>query len=111
VRVSGWGVPVGGPPLSGRAIRRRTRPSTEALAHHDRGQLHMACGTGKTLTALRLAERLNTDLVLVLVPSLSLLAQTLREWRQHCLSPFDAIAVCSDDTVTDAKAVAGRRCR
>ncbi len=66
----------------------------------------MACGTGKTLTALRLAERLEADLVLVLVPSLSLLAQTLREWRQHCFSPFDAIAVCSDDTVTDAEASA-----
>jgi predicted helicase len=80
--------------------------ATEALVHHDRGQLHMACGTGKTLTALRLAERLEADLVLVLVPSLSLLAQTLREWRQHCFSPFDAIAVCSDDTVTDAEASA-----
>lgn len=75
----------------------------KALAHHDRGQLHMACGTGKTRTALRLAEQLDTDLVLVLVPSLSLLAQTLREWRQHSMTPFSAIAVCSDDTVADSE--------
>ncbi|MCZ2826034.1 MULTISPECIES: DEAD/DEAH box helicase [unclassified Modestobacter] len=77
--------------------------ATKTLSHHDRGQLHMACGTGKTLTALRLAEALETELVLVLVPSLSLLAQTLREWRQHSLSWFSAIAVCSDDTVTDVE--------
>ncbi|MGR7027230.1 DEAD/DEAH box helicase family protein [Geodermatophilus sp. URMC 62] len=77
--------------------------ATAALAHRDRGQLHMACGTGKTLTALRLAERLDTELVLVLLPSLSLLAQTLREWLQHALDPVGAIAVCSDDTVAESE--------
>jgi predicted helicase len=77
--------------------------ATENLARHDRGQLRMACGTGKTLTALRLAEHLETGLVLVLVPSLSLLAQTLREWRHHSRGWFEAIAVCSDDTVTDSE--------
>ena len=46
----------------------------------DRGQLMMACGTGKTLAACFLAEKLAARRVLVLVPSLSLLAQTLREW-------------------------------
>lgn len=99
-------------PLSGAGIQLRPHQrealsaATEALAHTDRGQLHMACGTGKTLTSLRLAERLDADLVLVLVPSLSLLEQTLREWRQHSLSRFDAIAVCSDDTVAGAESPA-----
>jgi superfamily II DNA or RNA helicase len=99
-------------PLPGAGIqlhphqREALSAATEALAHTDRGQLHMACGTGKTLTALRLAERLDADLVLVLVPSLSLLAQTLREWRQHSLSRFDAVAVCSDDTVAGAESPA-----
>jgi len=40
----------------------------------------MACGTGKALAACFLAEKLTARRVLVLVPSLSLLAQTLREW-------------------------------
>ncbi len=45
----------------------------------DRGQLITACGTGKTLTALFISEKLAADRTLLLVPSLSLLAQTLRE--------------------------------
>jgi superfamily II DNA or RNA helicase len=71
----------------------------------DRGQLVMACGTGKTLTACFLTERLSARRVLVLVPSLSLLAQTLREWGHA--ATFEYLAVCSDETVAvdDADAV------
>src|SRR5699024_12208746 len=48
---------------------------------HDRGQLIMACGTGKTFTSLRLTETLaaeqdNCATVLFLVPSISLLSQS-----------------------------------
>ncbi len=43
----------------------------------------MACGTGKTLTALFIHEKLAAERTLVLVPSLSLLAQTLREWTAN----------------------------
>lgn len=45
-----------------------------------RGKLIMACGTGKTFTSLRIAEHLagKGKRVLFLVPSLSLLSQTLR---------------------------------
>jgi predicted helicase len=64
----------------------------------DRGQLVMACGTGKTLAACFLAQKLAARRVLVLVPSLSLLAQTLREWS--LAAEFSYLAVCSDDTVT-----------
>jgi superfamily II DNA or RNA helicase len=65
----------------------------------DRGQLIMACGTGKTLTALFIAETLAATRTLVLVPSLSLLAQTLREWSANATGEFDFIAVCSDESV------------
>lgn len=46
---------------------------------HDRGKLIMACGTGKTYTALKIAEDLlnNKGLVLFMVPSISLLGQSL----------------------------------
>ena len=43
----------------------------------------MACGTGKTLAALFINEKLAAERTLVLVPSLSLLAQTLREWTAN----------------------------
>jgi predicted helicase len=65
---------------------------------HDRGKLIMACGTGKTFTALRLAEQLvgPGGSVLFLVPSISLLSQGLREWSTEAEVPLAALAVCSD---------------
>jgi predicted helicase len=70
---------------------------TEGFVSHDRGKLIMACGTGKTFTALRLAEQLApSGHVLFLVPSLSLLAQTLREWTAEAVRPLVSLAVCSD---------------
>ena len=71
---------------------------------HDRGKLIMACGTGKTFTALRLTEEYLKDrgLVLFLVPSLSLLSQTLTDWKQQSLKPITAFAVCSDTTTGKA---------
>ena len=61
----------------------------------------MACGTGKTLVALWAAEQENPKTVLVLVPSLILLQQTLREWSQQTNwgNSFSYLCVCSDPTV------------
>lgn len=70
----------------------------------DRGQLIMACGTGKTLTALFINEKLAADRTLVLLPSLSLLAQTLREWTANSKVEFDFLPVCSDETVAEPDA-------
>ena len=66
-----------------------------------RGKMIMACGTGKTFTALRIAEDLTGKgkRVLFLVPSLSLLSQTLREWTQDSEIPLINFAVCSDSEV------------
>ncbi len=66
----------------------------------DRGKLIMACGTGKTFTALRLAEKVAPGgHVLFLVPSLSLLSQSLREWTAEAKKPIHALAVCSDTNI------------
>ncbi|MGN7780481.1 Helicase associated domain protein [Mycolicibacterium sp. 22603] len=66
----------------------------------DRGQLIMACGTGKTLTAWFITEKLAAERTLVLVPSLSLLKQTMREWQTaNPTKPFATLPVCSDETV------------
>ncbi|MFF3639478.1 Helicase associated domain protein [Streptomyces sp. NPDC002250] len=47
-----------------------------------RTQVVMATGSGKTLVAVRSAEELQAGRVLVLVPSLDLLAQTEAAWRE-----------------------------
>jgi superfamily II DNA or RNA helicase len=65
----------------------------------DRGQLIMACGTGKTLTSLFIKEKLAGDRTLVLVPSLSLLKQTMRVWYANRRDEFAGRPVCSDATV------------
>lgn len=71
------------------------------FATSDRGKLIMACGTGKTFTALRIAEKLASKggRVLFLVPSISLLQQTLREWTNHSVIPLRSFAVCSDSKI------------
>ncbi len=65
----------------------------------DRGQLIMACGTGKTYVTLWIKERLGAQRTLVLVPSLGLLSQLLREWTFAATTPFEVLCVCSDQTV------------
>lgn len=67
----------------------------------ERGKLIMACGTGKTFTSLKIAEHLSGKgkRVLFLVPSLSLLSQTLTEWTQESETPLHSFAVCSDSDV------------
>lgn len=67
----------------------------------ERGKLIMACGTGKTFTSLKIAEELagKGKRVLFLVPSLSLLSQTLTEWTQESATPLHSFAVCSDSEV------------
>lgn len=71
----------------------------------DRGKLIMACGTGKTFTSLKIAEK-ETDgkgFVLFLVPSISLLSQTLREWTGDAAEPIHPICICSDPKVSEQK--------
>ena len=73
----------------------------QGFERYDRGQLIMACGTGKTLTSLKLVEEIvpTGGHVLFLVPSISLLQQTLTEWKQESARPIRAYAVCSDVSV------------
>ncbi|MDP3520382.1 MAG: DEAD/DEAH box helicase family protein, partial [Hydrogenophaga sp.] len=75
------------------------------LQQADRGKMIMACGTGKTFTALKVAESIagKGKRVLFLVPSLSLLSQTLTEWTQESETPLHSFAVCSDGDVGKKK--------
>jgi superfamily II DNA or RNA helicase len=71
------------------------------LGANDRGTVVMACGTGKTLVALWAVEQSKAKSILVLVPSLTLLQQTLEEWSVHNTwgKDFSYLCVCSDPSV------------
>ncbi|MGW5401326.1 Helicase associated domain protein [Streptomyces sp. NPDC003952] len=76
--VRGFDIPPGGIPVNGL-----------------RGQVHAACGTGKTIIAATSAKRLvPKGRILVLVPTLDLLTQTVQAWREAGHSG-PAVAVCS----------------
>jgi predicted helicase len=69
-----------------------------------RGRLIMPCGTGKSLTAYWIAEALQAKLILVAVPSLALVRQSLTDWTREFLASGvkpDWLCVCSDETVGD----------
>ena len=73
----------------------------DGFESHDRGKLIMACGTGKTLTSMRISEQIagKGGRVLFAAPSLSLLAQSIRKWGADAEIPLRAFAVCSDTKV------------
>ncbi|MFJ4568961.1 Helicase associated domain protein [Streptomyces caelestis] len=76
--VRGFDIPPGGIPWNGL-----------------RGQVHAACGTGKTIIAAASAKRLvPKGRILVLVPTLDLLAQTVKAWHDAG-HKGPAVAVCS----------------
>jgi superfamily II DNA or RNA helicase len=62
----------------------------------------MPCGTGKSLTAYWIAEALKARAILVAVPSLALVRQSLADWTReflaHGVKP-DWLCVCSDESV------------
>lgn len=72
---------------------------------NERGRLIMACGTGKTMTSLKIAEKLTDGkgTVLFLVPSIALIGQTLREWSSQANEPINPICICSDPEITKKK--------
>ncbi|SLN41768.1 type I restriction enzyme EcoKI subunit R [Roseivivax jejudonensis] len=78
--------------------REALKAVTEGLEEADRGKLIMACGTGKTFTGLRIAENIGGagKLVLFMVPSLALMSQTVREWKNDAQEDFNAFSACSD---------------
>ena len=68
----------------------------------DRGQMIMACGTGKTLISIKMAESMvgKGGLVLYAVPSISLMHQAIRHWSEQRGIPHGYIGVCSDPNVS-----------
>jgi predicted helicase len=121
-----WHLPVSGGDFEfGMTLRAKKTPRPHqrsaiddvfaGFAENDRGKLIMACGTGKTFTSLKIAERVQHEraeagkgehtTVLFLVPSIALLSQTLREWSYESEVLLRAFAVCSDTQVGKQKAL------
>lgn len=79
--------------------------AVDYLQEHSRVTICMPCGTGKTLLGQRLAQneaRHGPSAILVLVPSLTLLAQTIRTWVEHSSRPINALAFCHDRKISTA---------
>jgi len=74
----------------------------EYFKENERGRLIMACGTGKTMTSLKIAEKQtdNKGTILFLVPSIALIGQTLKEWSSQADEPINPICICSDPEIT-----------
>lgn len=71
-----------------------------------RVQLRMACGSGKTLTSIWLAQRINARTIAVFAPSIGLVGQTIDAWRATGLK-LRTLAVCSDPTTLAGRAEIG----
>lgn len=93
------------------APRPHQEAALEAIAewiqsNEDRGQVLMACGTGKTLVSVRAADLLEAELILVLVPTLPLLRQTAGVWAAQATTTRRTLRVCSDQTDSGSEQVA-----
>jgi predicted helicase len=62
----------------------------------------MACGTGKTLVALWVSEKLQAKTIVVFMPSLMLIKQTIETWTEQTKwFNYSYMAVCCDDKLLD----------
>ncbi|MEU7109762.1 Helicase associated domain protein [Streptomyces sp. NPDC046215] len=85
-------------PASRRVLRPDQQEAVDSATRHlktsrTRGHIVSACGTGKTLTALRTAEALDARQLLIAVPSLDLIGQWARAARADGrLEPLMAVS-------------------
>ena len=66
-----------------------------------RGKLIMPCGSGKSLTAYWIAGKLKSRRIVIAVPSLALIRQTLKVWLRETMANHQSvewICVCSDES-------------
>ncbi|MFB7919461.1 DEAD/DEAH box helicase family protein [Streptomyces sp. NPDC056061] len=88
-----------------RRLRADQQHAVDTAAQHlksprTRGHIVSACGTGKTLTALRIAEALDAPHLLVAVPSLDLIAQWATAARSDGRTePLMAVSSLKSNTV------------
>ena len=87
----------------------RSEPSRMRIDHfvtkkNERGKMIMPCGSGKSLTGYWIADKFKAKKILVAVPSLALIKQTLEVWAEQSVAnkkDVRWICVCSDKSVGD----------
>ncbi len=90
----------------------QTRAVTKAFDHFvsqakTRGKFISPCGSGKSLSAYWMARSLDAKRVVVAVPSLFLIGQTLRTWLREAVADghrVEWLCVCSDESAGEIKA-------
>jgi superfamily II DNA or RNA helicase len=98
----------------GTPAQRRPRPHQRAAvaaakkhflrSKSARGRMIMPCGTGKSLTAFWIAQALRPRSIVVAVPSLALIKQSLGDWTKEFLAHGeipDWLCVCGDESTGD----------
>jgi superfamily II DNA or RNA helicase len=94
-------------PVARTPLPHQLRAIGAAHAHYvdraaSRGKLISPCGSGKSLTACWIAQKLTARRVLLAVPSIALIRQMLETWMREALArgqPADWLCVCSDADV------------
>ena len=72
-------------------------------SNESRGRLIMPCGTGKSLTAFWIANELKSKNIIIAVPSLSLIKQSLEDWTKEFIALDENpkpewLVICSDES-------------
>ena len=83
--------------------REAIRICVKKFERSNRGQLIMACGTGKTLTSLWIAEQMKANSIIVFAPSLNLINDLMNEWANCSKYKINIMCVCSDKSVGNKK--------
>lgn len=94
-----------------KAPRPHQQKAIEAATEHflqnqaSRGRLIMPCGTGKSLTAFWIATALDAKSVIIAVPSLSLIKQSLEDWTTEFVARNEDprpqwLVICSDESTS-----------
>jgi predicted helicase len=84
-----------------KAIKSATRHFIKNKAR--RGRLIMPCATGKSLTAFWIAHALDAKSVIIAVPSLALIKQSLEDWTREFVAHKEEprpqwLVICSDES-------------
>lgn len=78
------------------------RAAVKEFKTKSRTQVIMACGSGKTLVGLLVSQKMEASSVVVFVPSLALVRQTMLAYRKLLKGvKLESLAVCSE-SLTDA---------
>jgi len=93
-------------PYTPRVHQERARMKSKSyfeIHENTRGKIIHPCGSGKSLTGYWIAQSLEAKTVLIAVPSIALVRQTLSVWTREAVAnnlDMDWIAVCSDEDVS-----------